>query len=107
MTATTRSTAKAEPISSTAVRGPTLYGGDGSDTLAGGTGADRIDGGEGRDLFDFDQGSGSDVITDFDMTMIDDQTADPKTLKGDRSAGPERLPAMRLGDAGRVSLVRP
>ena len=53
-----------------------LYGGDGRDTLVGGAGDDDLDGFNGgttddddRDTFVFGPGHGSDVITNFDITV--------------------------------------
>lgn len=43
----------------------TLWGGNGKDTLVGGAGDDKLFGGLGEDHFIFDQGSGRDVIFDF------------------------------------------
>ncbi|MGO4854344.1 Hint domain-containing protein [Phaeovulum sp. W22_SRMD_FR3] len=63
----------------------TILGGAGTDSLSGGAGSDRIDGGvgddslaggSGDDTFVFQDGSGADVVTDFDMTTTDGQTAD-------------------------------
>jgi serralysin len=42
-----------------------LEGGAGNDWLDGGAGNDTLTGGDGRDVFAFDDGSGSDIITDF------------------------------------------
>lgn len=46
-----------------------LDGGEGRDRLVGGAGDDVQTGGEGADLFVFSKGTGSDVITDFDVTQ--------------------------------------
>ncbi len=46
----------------------TIWGDGGRDEIFGGTGDDRLTGGSGADIFFFRPGSGSDVITDFDIT---------------------------------------
>ena len=48
-----------------------LYGGKGADRLAGGDGDDWMKGGRGPDRFDFLDGSGDDVIADFDASEGD------------------------------------
>ncbi|MGC5198645.1 Hint domain-containing protein, partial [Aphanothece microscopica] len=53
-----------------------LFGGDGADTLQGGTGDDSLSGGAGDDRFDLDRASGTDTVSDFDMTVEDGRTAD-------------------------------
>lgn len=42
-----------------------LFGNDGNDTLNGNTGWDTLTGGRGSDIFVFDQGWGTDTVTDF------------------------------------------
>lgn len=54
----------------------TLSGGAGSDTLSGDAGDDTITTGSGADIIRVTQDAGSDVVTDFDMTMVGGQTAD-------------------------------
>ncbi len=44
-----------------------LYGGDGNDVLIGGAGRDNMTGGAGIDQFVFEEGSGRDVIQDFNV----------------------------------------
>ena len=46
-----------------------LAGGDGNDVLCGGTAPDRLRGGAGADVFVFADGSGQDVIVDFQGGM--------------------------------------
>ncbi len=53
-----------------------LSGGAGSDTLSGDAGDDTITTGSGTDIVRVTQDAGSDVVTDFDMTMVGGQTAD-------------------------------
>lgn len=43
-----------------------ILGGKGADEIDGGAGRDRLTGGRGPDVFVFEQGSGKDVIVDFD-----------------------------------------
>ncbi|WP_164879658.1 hypothetical protein [Afifella aestuarii] len=45
----------------------TLYAGEGADTLTGGAGADILYGGSGSDVFVFGEGSGADIVVDFDQ----------------------------------------
>lgn len=49
----------------------TIYGGGGNDTIEGGEGNDTLTGGDGDDTFGLAQGSGDDVITDFDVGDAD------------------------------------
>ena len=49
----------------------TLSGGADNDTLTGGIGDDTLTGGTGEDVFSFAQGSGNDVVTDFDVGDTD------------------------------------
>ncbi|MBU2993678.1 Hint domain-containing protein [Octadecabacter sp. 1_MG-2023] len=49
----------------------TLSGGAGDDTLSGGAGDDTLSGGAGDDVYVFEDGSGHDVITDFDTSDSD------------------------------------
>ncbi len=42
-----------------------IHGGKGRDSLTGGAGTDRLTGGGGRDTFVFNEGHGSDTVTDF------------------------------------------
>lgn len=44
-----------------------ITGGSGRDTLWGGSGDDRLTGGDEQDIFSFVAGSGTDIITDFDL----------------------------------------
>jgi len=44
-----------------------IDGGRGDDTLDGGTGSDTVTGGDGNDVFVLEAGSGSDLITDFEI----------------------------------------
>ncbi|MCP5365121.1 MAG: M10 family metallopeptidase C-terminal domain-containing protein, partial [Hyphomicrobiales bacterium] len=46
-----------------------LFGGNGSDTLDGGEGNDRLMGDAGPDTFVFAPGSGSDLVTDFELGL--------------------------------------
>ena len=46
----------------------TLIGGSGNDILNGGRHRDTLTGGEGFDIFEFSPDSGSDIVTDFDVT---------------------------------------
>ena len=54
----------------------TLGGGLGDDRLSGGAGNDTLTGGSGADTFVLQDGSGADLVTDFDMTPTAGQTAD-------------------------------
>ncbi|MGD9918022.1 MAG: Hint domain-containing protein [Paenirhodobacter sp.] len=54
----------------------TISGDAGADLLQGGSGNDVLSGGSGADVFDFDDGSGADTVTDFDMTVIGGLTTD-------------------------------
>lgn len=54
----------------------TLEGGAGDDRLDGGTGNDTLVGGAGADLIVFSAGGGNDVVTDFDVRLIDGRTTD-------------------------------
>jgi Ca2+-binding RTX toxin-like protein len=53
-----------------------LFGGLGADVLGGGAGNDLITSGAGTDRVVVDTAGGADVVTDFDMTMIGNTTAD-------------------------------
>ncbi|NGQ90005.1 hypothetical protein G5V65_03785 [Rhodobacter sp. HX-7-19] len=59
-----------------------IAGGEGNDTLLGGAGNDTMSGGAGRDTYVFTPGSGSDVITDLDLTLIEGQFADRLDVSG-------------------------
>jgi Ca2+-binding RTX toxin-like protein len=52
-----------------------LKGGDGNDTIESGAGNDRVHGGSNDDYAD-DRSTGADMVSDFGMTLVDDQTAD-------------------------------
>ncbi len=66
----------------------TILGEEGDDTLTGGTGNDSLTGGTGSDQFSFDDGSGTDTITDFDLTDSGDGTTiDQLDLSGLTDAG--------------------
>lgn len=54
----------------------TLDGGDGDDTLTGGAGNDTLTGGDGADVFELTIGGGTDLVADFDMTLVDGRTVD-------------------------------
>lgn len=54
-----------------------LFGGNGSDTLNGGEGDDTLEGGRGPDIFVFSESSGEDVITDFELTTLDEGEEEP------------------------------
>jgi Ca2+-binding RTX toxin-like protein len=54
----------------------TLQGDDGNDLLRGGAGNDTLAGGAGNDTFDFNRSSGTDRISDFDLTLVDGHTTD-------------------------------
>ncbi|MCC5976238.1 MAG: Hint domain-containing protein [Rubellimicrobium sp.] len=54
----------------------TLFGGSGDDTLYGGSGDDTIVTGTGEDVIVLTRDAGSDVVTDFDMTLTDGRTTD-------------------------------
>ena len=45
----------------------TIYGQGGEDTITGGAGDDTLSGGDGDDIFVFQDGSGADTVTDFDL----------------------------------------
>ena len=63
-----------------------LGGGIGNDTLLGGAGNDTLTGGAGRDVFAFAAGSGADVVTDLDLTLVDGQFTDRFDVSGLRDA---------------------
>ncbi|OCX61063.1 hypothetical protein BFP70_16565 [Thioclava sp. SK-1] len=46
----------------------TIFGGSGDDVISGGSGNDSITTGSGADRVDLNDGDGSDIVTDFDMT---------------------------------------
>jgi len=54
----------------------TVYGGDGDDTLIGGAGNDTISTGAGADVIGLANGSGADLVTDFNLTLVDGLTVD-------------------------------
>lgn len=54
----------------------TLSGGAGNDTLVGGAGSDTLTGGSGNDVIELSDGSGSDVVTDFNLTLVSGKTTD-------------------------------
>ncbi|WP_376873317.1 Hint domain-containing protein [Albirhodobacter sp. R86504] len=60
-------------------------GGESDDTLNGGAGDDTLSGGDGADLFVFDAGGGSDVIIDFDTTLVTGRTQDQLDVSGLRN----------------------
>jgi hypothetical protein len=53
-----------------------IFGGDGIDLIAGGAGNDQITTGTGADTVVLDDGFGSDIVTDFDMTLVSGRTVD-------------------------------
>ena len=59
-----------------------LTGGDGADSLEGQAGNDTLTGGAGRDVFEFNNNTGADVVTDFDMTDVNGETADQVDVSG-------------------------
>ena len=67
-----------------------MAGGAGNDTILGGSGNDTMSGGSGRDTYVFTPGSGRDVITDLDLTLVDGQFTDRLDVSGlvDASGNP-------------------
>ncbi len=59
-----------------------VAGGIGNDTIFGGAGNDTLTGGAGRDVFAFAAGSGADVVTDLDLTLVDGQFTDRFDVSG-------------------------
>lgn len=59
-----------------------VAGGIGNDTITGGAGNDTLTGGAGRDIFAFATGSGADVVTDLDLTLVDGQFTDRFDVSG-------------------------
>jgi Ca2+-binding RTX toxin-like protein len=84
-----------------------LDGGIGADTLTGGRGADTLTGGAGNDVLDFDRGSGSDTVSDFDMTVANGQTADQLDVSDLRNpdGSPIRWADVTVGDDGNGNAV--
>jgi Ca2+-binding RTX toxin-like protein len=67
-----------------------ILGGDGNDTIRGGTGNDTLSGGAGADVFLLTNGSGNDVYTDFNATLVDGRMVDQFDVSGllDSSGNP-------------------
>jgi Ca2+-binding RTX toxin-like protein len=59
-----------------------LFGGGGADRLTGGSGADTVSTGDGADLVILTASGGGDVITDFDMALLDSRTTDQLDVSG-------------------------
>ncbi len=53
-----------------------LFGGTGNDTLQGGAGNDTLTSGDGADVIELSNGGGTDLLADFDMTLVDGRTVD-------------------------------
>ncbi len=77
-----------------------LSGGAGSDTLSGDAGDDAITTGSGTDIVRVTQDAGSDVVTDFDMTMVGGQTTDQIDVSDltDADGSPVTWRDVKVGD---------
>lgn len=84
-----------------------LSGEDGADTLVGGVGADTLSGGAGADTFVLADGSGADVVTDFDMTVVGGLTTDQLDVGGLHDGGGDPVTAwdVTVGNDGSGNAV--
>lgn len=67
-----------------------ILGGTGNDTISGGAGNDTLSGGAGADVFLLTNGSGNDVYTDFNATIVNGRMVDQFDVSGllDSSGNP-------------------
>lgn len=79
-----------------------ISGGSGVDVLSGGAGNDTLEGGTGADTFQFDQSGGSDIITDFNISLVDGKTTDQLDVSDLRtqSGTPVRWSDVTVSDDG-------
>ncbi|OYU16599.1 MAG: hemolysin, partial [Rhodobacteraceae bacterium PARR1] len=85
-----------------------ILGGDGNDTIRGGAGNDTLAGGAGSDVFLLTNGSGNDVYTDFNATIVNGRMVDQFDVSGllDSSGNPVNwLDATITADASGNAIV--
>ena len=85
-----------------------ILGGVGNDTIQGGAGNDTLSGGAGADVFQLTNGSGNDVYTDFDATIVNGRMVDQFDVSGllDSSGNPVNwLDAVITADAAGNAII--